>query len=154
MPDNTGFTFDFTEFNRRFLEYATKTAPAAAEEGLWVALNELKRDCDSVVPKTPLREGNLRGDWTRELAGITQSKVDKTGSKGASPKPAERFGAKDIIARIIFRMPYAARWHEAAGKKINWTESGAGPKYVESKLSMFRRKYMNIVAEFIKKATG
>ena len=57
-----------------------------------------------------------------------------------------------LVAKIIFRMPYAAKWHEAVGKKINWSEAGVGPKYLESKLSMFRRKYWGMVAEAVKAA--
>ena len=155
-----GFEFDFSEFNRRFFEYALKDAPEAAEKGMWEALRELKADCDNVIPKTPLLEGNLRGDHTLILEGITTSKVEeKTGGKGkdhakGGSGPVERFGAKDIITKLVFRMPYAAKWHEAVNRKVNWSEGGAGAKYCESKLMMFARKYFNIVASTIKAATG
>lgn len=141
-----GFTMDFSDFNQKFLEYALKTVPAATEKGMFEALSELKNDCDNVQPRTPHLEGNLRGDYDLVLEGITQSKVVSTGSKGAPrAKPAERYGAKNIIAKLIFRMPYAAKWHEAINKKINWSESGVGPKFVEKKLMMFARKYMSII---------
>lgn len=154
-----GFELDFTAFNRAFFEYALKTAPAAAEKGMWEALRALKADCDNVVPKTPLLEGNLRGDHTLILEGITTSKVEEvTGGKGkdhakSGTKPAERYGAKDIIAKLVFRMPYAAKWHEAIKKKVNWSESGAGPKYVEAKLMAFKKKYFGIIAAAIKATT-
>lgn len=160
MAGNSSFSFDWTKFDKRFLEYALKTAPEAAEKGMWEGLRALKADCDNVIPKTPLREGNLRGDYTLILEGITQSKVEeKTGGKGKDHKrggggAVERFGAKDIIAKLVFRMPYAAKWHEAVNKKVNWSEGGAGPKYVESKMMMFARKYMQIVAMAIKAVTG
>jgi len=113
----------------------------------------VKHDADSVTPKTPHLEGNLRGDYDFVLEGITQSKVASTGNKGgAKAKASERYGAKDIIAKIIFRMPYAAKWHEAVGKKVAWSEAGVGPKYLESKLSMFRNKYFNMVADVIRAA--
>lgn len=160
-----GFSLDFTDFNKKFLEYALTTAPAAAEKGMWEALRELKADCDNVTPKTPLLEGNLRGDHTLILEGITTSKVEeKSGGKGkdhhkGGSKPAERFGALNIIAQLIFRMPYAAKWHEAADREwsqggVLWSESGVGPKYVESKMMMFMKKYIGIVATRIKEATG
>jgi len=155
-----GFELDFSKFNARFLEYALTTAPAAAEKGMWEALRELKADCDNVTPKTPLLEGNLRGDHTLILEGITTSKVEeKSGGKGkdhhkGGSKPAERFGALNIIAQLIFRMPYAAKWHEAVNKKVNWSEGGAGPKYVEAKLMAFGKKYMGMVASAIKAVTG
>jgi hypothetical protein len=160
MADNSSFNLDFTNFNQKFLDYALKTAPEAAEKGMWEALRALKADCDNVIPKTPLLEGNLRGDYTLILEGITMSKVEeKSGGKGKDHKrggggAAERFGAKDIIAKLIFRMPYAAKWHEAVNKKVNWSEAGAGPKYCESKMAMFKSKYMNFVALAIKAVTG
>lgn len=158
-----GFEMDFSKFNQAFFEYALKTAPAAAEKGAWEALRELKADCDNVAPKTPLLEGNLRGDHTLILEGITQSKVEeKSGGKGkdhhkGGSKPAERFGALNIIAQLIFRMPYAAKWHEAIDKEwaeggILWSESGAGPKYCESKMMMFAKKYMGMIASAVKAA--
>lgn len=150
-----GFSFDFKDFNEKFLKYALETAPKAAEQGMFEALSELKRDADTVQPKTPHLEGNLRGDYTMILEGITQSKVVEVGSKNkGGSKPAERYGAKNIIAKLIFRMPYAAKWHEAVNKKVNWSEGGVGPKYVESKLMMFRKKYMSIVAWAIAAATS
>jgi hypothetical protein len=160
MKDDATFNLDWTNFNERFLEYALKTAPEAAEKGMFEALSELKNDADNVTPKTPLLEGNLRGDVTLILEGITQSKiVEKSGGKSPGHRKggataAERHGAKDIIAKIVFRMPYAAKWHEAVNKKVNWSEDGAGPKYLESKLAMFKTKYMKIVAAAVKVVTG
>lgn len=155
-----GFSLDFSAFNKAFLGYALKTAPAAAEKGMFEAISELKNDADNVTPKTPHLEGNLRGDYTFILEGITQSKVsEKSGGKGKNHHAggggaAERFGAKDIICKVVFRQPYAAKWHEAVNKKVNWSEGGVGPKYVETKLSMFNKKYMKIVASAIKAVTG
>jgi hypothetical protein len=94
------------------------------------------------------------------LEGITRSEIVSKGSKGKSgDKPAERYGALSIIVKLIFRMPYAAKWHEAIDREwcqggINWSEPGVGPKYVETKLSMFRRKYLGIVADNVRKALG
>lgn len=157
-PDG-GFELDFSEFNERFLKYALEIAPAATEKGMFEALSELKNDCDAVSPKTPHLEGNLRGDYTLILEGITQSKMtNHSGGKGkdhgrTGEKPAERRGAKDIIAKLVFRMPYAAKWHEAVNRKVNWSEPGVGPKYCETKLMMFRKKYFGLVADRIRAKT-
>ncbi len=149
------FEYDMADFDRKFFEYAVKTAPAAAEQGGLEALSELKNDCDNVVPKTPLLEGNLRGDYSLILEGITQSKVVDVGSKSkGGSKPAERLGAKSIITKLLFRMPYAAKWHEAVNRKINWSEKGAGPKYLESKMMMFAKKYFGMIADRIRATTG
>lgn len=150
-----GFEIDWTDFNRRFFEYATRTAPAAAEQGMWRALGELKHDVDTVTPKAPLLEGNLRGDFDLVLEGITTSKVVSSGSKGNARAVAkERIGAKGIVVKLILRMPYAAKWHEAVGKKVNWSEAGVGPKYMERKMQMFAKKYFNIVSDVLRSAAG
>jgi hypothetical protein len=160
MAKDGTFELDFSEFNRRFLEYALKTVPEAAEKGIFEAISELKHDADSVTPTTPLKQGNLRGDYTIIVEGITKSTIaEKSGGKGkdhakGGSKPAERYGAKDIIAKLIFRMPYAAKWHEAVNRKVNWHEPGSGPKYLESKMMAFGKKYMGIVASRVKETTG
>ena len=153
-PDQS-FTLDWSDFDRKFLEYATKTAPAAAEKGMFEALSALKNDADNVQPRTPHLHGDLRGDYTFILEGITQSKIQEFGSKHkGSGKPAERFGATSIIVQLILRMPYAAKWHEAVNRKINWSEPGVGPKYLESKMMMYFKKYIGIVAMRVKEASG
>jgi len=160
MSDYSSFNLDWKDFDKKFLAYAVGIAPNAAEKGLFEAISELKNDADNVTPKTPHLEGNLRGDYTLILEGITQSKlVEKSGGKGADHMKggggtAERYGAKEIIVKLVFRQPYAAKWHEAVNKKVNWSEGGVGPKYLESKMMMFMRKYIGIVATRIKEATG
>ena len=165
MSDYSSFNLDWKDFDKKFLAYAVGIAPNAAEKGLFEAISELKNDADNVTPKTPHLEGNLRGDYTLILEGITQSKlVEKSGGKGEDHMKGgggavERYGAKEIIAKLVFRQPYAAKWHEAADREwsqggILWSESGVGPKYLESKMMMFMRKYIGIVAMRIKEATG
>lgn len=151
--NNGGFEFDFSEFNARFAKLALEDAPAAAEKGVWEALSELKNDADRVQPKTPHLHGDLRGDYDLVLEGITQSKAVSKGSGGdKAAQPARRSVAAGIVAKIILRMPYAAKWHEAVGKRVNWSEPGAGPKYLEMKMSMFRKKYFGMIAEAVREA--
>lgn len=153
-PDGT-FEFDWTDFDRKFLEYATKIAPAAAEKGMFKAISELKNDSDNVTPRTPHLHGDLRGDYTFILEGITQSKVEDHGTKfRGGDAPAERYGANNIVAKIVFRMPYAAKWHEAVNRVVHWSEPGVGPKYLETKMMMFMKKYINIVAMRVREVTG
>lgn len=160
MADKPSFSISFADFDKRFTEYALMIAPAAADAGMWEALRALKADCDNVSPTTPLLEGNLRGDYTLILEGITQSKAEeKSGGKGGDHAKGgavakERYGAKDIVAQLIFRQPYAARWHEAIDAKVKWSEGGPHAKYAETKLSMFMKKYVGIVASRIKGTTG
>ena len=150
-PDG-GFELDFSEFNKAFFEYALKTAPAAAEKGMFEAISELKNDCDTVTPKTPHLEGNLRGDYTLVLEGVTQAKVQEIGSEHKGGLSAVQ-RVSEIIVKLIFRMPYAAKWHEAVNRKVNWSEPGVGPKFAESKLMAFGKKYFGIVADRVRETT-
>lgn len=150
-----GFEIDWTDFNRSFFEYALKTVPEATEKGIFEAISELKNDCDNIQPRTPHLEGNLRGDYTFTLEGITRSDVKEFGDRyKGGEKPAERRGANSVISKLIFRMPYAAKWHEAVNKKVNWSEPGVGPKYIEKKLMMFAKKYLQIIASRVREAAG
>ena len=135
MNGDTGFKLDFKDFDKKFLEFAIKDAPDAAEKGIFAAVSELKNDADTVEPKTPHLEGALRGifDLTHRSEG------------------------DNIIAELTFKMPYASRWHEAendidpvTGSKVHWSEAGVGPKYVEAKLVRFMKKYIGITVDFIK----
>jgi len=135
MNTNTTYTLDFKDFDKKFLTFAVSSAPQAAENGLFAAISELKNDADTVSPKTPHLEGALRGIF--DLSHKQERDA--------------------IIAQLVFMMPYAARWHEAendidpvTGSKVHWSESGVGPKYVESKLVRFMRKYIGITTDFIK----
>jgi hypothetical protein len=156
-PDG-GFEMDFLEFMRGLDLYDEKVQ-VAAELGMFEALSALKDDCDNITPVTPFKDGNLRGNYTFILEGITQSKIQEVGSKNrGGGKPAERRGAVDIVAKLIFRMPYAAKWHEAVSRAINWTltrisRGTPGAKWVESKL-INGKKYFQLVALRIKEATG
>ena len=135
MSGDTGFKLDFKEFDKKFLDFAINEAPKAAEQGIFAAVGELKNDADGVAPKTPHREGNLRGQFDL----------------------SHRQEGDRIIGELVFKMPYAARWHEAendidpvTGSKVHWSEAGVGPKYVEAKLVRFMRKYIGIATDYIK----
>lgn len=134
MTKYGSFDLDFTDFQKKFLTYAVKTAPDAAEKGMFEALGELKHDADEVKPQTPYLEGHLRSD---------HKKIIET-------------GPDNIIAKLVFLMPYAARMHEGKAS-WNWTRTrvpSPGPKYLENKMMWFMKKYVDIVARRIKAVTG
>ena len=135
MSGDTLYELDFKDFDEKFMAFAVKEMPLEAERGIFAAAGELKHDADTVEPKTPHLEGNLRGQYN------IKHQID----------------AGKVFAELAFKMPYAARWHEAefnidpvTGSKVNWSESGVGPKYVEAKLVRFMKKYIGIVADHIK----
>lgn len=157
MDEETGFSLDFSEFNRG-LERAERKVIEAAEDGMWDALAMLREHVDDEPPKAPYLEGNLRGDHTLELGGISRSRSVGGPKHRGGTRPPERLGARNISVRLILHMPYAAKWHEAIGKVINWTQTvaggGVGPKFVETKLSRHRNRYMEAVARRIRAALG
>lgn len=136
MANDGGFSLNFDNFDKAFLEYAVKTAPAAAEKGVFAALGELKNDADGVAPKTPYKDGHLRSEHTKIIEAL----------------------ADVIRGTLTFLMPYAAWMHEGL-PTWNWTQTraggGVGPKYLENKMVRkdLRDKYMDIVAKGVKATT-
>jgi hypothetical protein len=133
---DTGFKLDFADFDKKFLEFAIREVPGATQKGLYAAIERLHKDANQEAPKTPHREGHLRDDVAFDLK-----------TQGDS-----------IISELTFKMPYAARWHEAegdidpvTGSHITWSEKadGVGPKYVETKLIRNMKRYIGIVTDFI-----
>lgn len=125
----SGFSMDFKDFDKKFKRYCS-TMPDHAGDGLRQAGQEWKLDADNVPPRTPHKEGFLRGS----------GKVSKAEIK-----------AKSIDVEVSYDKPYAARWHEAEPGTVKWSEPGVGPKYLESKAVRFMKKYMAIVAAVIKR---
>ena len=124
------FSVNFNDFNRKFFNIVKNAIPGDAADGLREAGQEWKIDADTVPPKTPHLEGGLRGS----------GKVSKAEIKG-----------KSINVKVSYDTPYAKKWHEAEPGTINWSETGVGPKYLESKAVMFMKKYMAIVSEVIRR---
>lgn len=138
INENGGMTLDLSDVKKN-LYVLSLAVPDAAKGGLFDAGTALKRDSDNEPPRTPHREGHLRGNF--EINPI--QKADMTG------------------VEIIYKQPYAARWHEAednidpvTGGRIHWSESGVGPKYLEIKMIRHMKKYFGIVADAIRRRLG
>lgn len=123
--------FDQSDFDNQ-LDRLERLEPKMIERILLNTANQVKIDADEIPPKTPHLEGQLRGNVVVEML-------------------------KKAIVRIWYMMPYAARWHEAVdnidpvtGRKINWSETGVGPKYIENKFMRFAEKYGQLMAELHK----
>ena len=121
----SGFSTDFSDFDKKTTRLVQKAMPEAVAKGLREAGQEWKLDADNVPPKTPHLEGHLRAS----------GKVSKVNVEG-----------KKMSVEVSYSTPYATRWHEAEPGTINWSEPGVGPKYLESKAVRFAKKYINIVA--------
>jgi len=110
------------------------------EKGLFEAGNELLLEAVKVPPQAPKLHGDLWGSRRTETL------------KGTKPGMGIAAG---------FNMIYAARWHEltpAEDAKINWTrDKGAvspGAKYLETKMWMFKDKYLKIIGEYLRRFLG
>jgi len=126
----SGFSIDFTDFDKKTKRLVQRAMPEVASKGVREAGQEWKLDADNVPPKTPHKEGHLRAS----------GKVSKVNIEG-----------QNISVEVSYDAPYARRWHEVEPGLINWSESGVGPKYLESKAVRFANKYMNIVASNIRR---
>ena len=126
----SGIALDFSDFDKKFKNIVKHAIPESTRIGLREAGQELKLDADTVPPRTPHLEGFLRGS----------GKVSKVKIK-----------YKDIKVTVSYDKPYATRWHEAEPGTVKWSEKGVGPKYLESKMVRFNKKYMAIVAAVIKR---
>jgi len=126
MADNTGFSVDFSDFDKKFAKIVNDAIPSAGAQGLEKAAAYLLRDAILERPTAPKKTGNLR----------RTQKVEKPILK------------PDISIEAGFTADYSAAVHEMPDTN-NFTEPGSGPKFLESKLIRNKEKYMKIVADEI-----
>ena len=125
-------TVDFSDFEKGLKKLCEQTIPPEIGKGLFKAANELLHDAINEQPCAPFDEGTLRGS-----ARTNKAEVKKDGA--------------EVVTG--FNIEYAARWHELTPEedsRISWSLPGSGRKYLESKMTMFKEKYMGIVANHIK----
>jgi hypothetical protein len=138
----SAFNLDLTQFTAKLKQITQTVIPEAARKGMFQAMNELKHDSDKEPPKTPVKEGHLKGSWRVEIS------------------PGGFSGNIEIIAG--FNIEYASYVHEmfygiGFGDIITpgtWTEPGSGPKFLESKLTRYFKKYLEIINRNIVLAGG
>lgn len=119
-------TFDASEVINNVKRIAKNMSGAPGKKLVFKMLAKLKYDADNVVPKTPHRGGDLRGDYKIKVTGF----------------------AKKLAGSLTFRMPYAWKWHEVPkAKRINWTDTGSGRKYVETKMRRFKSEYLKLLGK-------
>jgi len=122
----SGIFLDTRPFLKEFQKITMQTIPDLARKGLFNAAAELLNDSDRVEPKTPLKEGHLKGSKKIEIS----------------------VGMGETVILAGFNIDYASYVHEMV-KKHAWTEPGSGPKFLESKLLMFKNKYIAIAGETV-----
>ena len=135
MTKQTGFYLDSRDFDKKFAFLVKKAVPGAAGDGMVNAMNEILSDSITMPPQAPKEIGDLWGS----IAGTVKLEV------------------KYKILSVIggFNIFYAHRHHEVEPGTYRYTtDKGAekpGPKFMSSKMAMFREKYMGIVASEIRR---
>jgi hypothetical protein len=135
MSEDTGFTMDFKDFEKRFYNLVLNAIPEAGKRGLFQGFNALLKDAEEEVPKVPFKEGHLRGS----TAGTVKAKIERG----------------EISVSGGFNIKYAAKIHEmekSKADKVNWSLPGSGPKFLEAKIVRNKRKYIEIAATSIRRA--
>ena len=126
---------DPKEFNIDFDRITAKMIPDDIREALWDLGWGIIADAIKFEPTVPLKDSDLRGSGHVEVDG------------------------KKLEMKTGFNMVYAHRLHEAPDSRFNptegeedwnWTTPGSGPKYLESKIAMFKNKYIKFIADRIR----
>lgn len=127
---------------------------AAAKEGLAQAGMRLLADCSMEMPKTPHKEGTLRGSGSVHVNGVFAYSSDDDSGPDGKPTPNKdaipySINPNLMIGTVAFNTPYAAWLHE--GVDLTFHEAGTGAKYLEKKLVGNSQRYMDIVGNAMAK---
>lgn len=143
--------FDFSEVEKRLklLEHLTQQR---AKQALEEIAKEVLTDSLTVPPTVPKRTGTLRASGSafvnHKLVATTGGLFDMRGTPNTSSPGIVLSTPNKPVATIGFNTQYAAAMHERG--PYDYTEPGSGRKYLESKLTMFRDKYLSIFARKVR----
>jgi len=124
MSEETGMYMDTKEFAKDLLKITEKEIPGDIIKAYWELGWLIIGDAIKIEPTVPMKSSDLRGSG--------KVVVDE----------------KKLEMKSGFNMIYAHRQHEGM-KDWNWTTPGSGPKYLESKIAMFKNKYIKFLADRI-----
>jgi len=125
------FELDTKDFDLKFDQLNNKELPEAIKNALLQTGALIIDDAINEEPRVPHKTGHL---WRSQRIEIESKK-----------------GSHSLL--VGFNTEYAARLHEAP-KAWNWTLEGSGPKYLESKLLKFNKKYISFIVEQLNKELG
>lgn len=127
--EKTGFTLDTKEFDLKFPKITDKEIPEEMANSAMRVGAFILRDAIVQPPTVPKKSGHLRRQQVVERPKIERGEISVA------------FG---------FNTPYAARLHEAPSN-WQWSEPGSGPKFLESKLMSNKEKYLQQIAEDVRR---
>lgn len=144
------FSFDDKDFKIKVDEYINTMETQYIILGMRQAMLQLLNDCVMEMPTVPHKTGFLRSSasiWTnQELVKDTNDSGTGTPASVAPDLPAEAQKGKSFcVGSISFNTPYAAHLHELID--ANWSEPGAGAKFLEKKLIGNQTRYIKIIAK-------
>ena len=122
-------TFNTKDFDIKLPRVINKEIPEAAASTFPRVAGMVLRDAITEEPKAPHKTGHL---WREQK--IEPPKIERG----------------EISIELGFDVEYAATLHEAPSN-WNWTMTGSGPKFIETKLIRNKEKYMSEIAEGIRK---
>jgi len=135
MSRETGLYLDFSDFDKEFYQIVKNAVPDDVRKGLYNAMNELLSDSITKPPQAPKDIGDL---WASTADTVKVETIGKLLSVSGG-----------------FNIKYAHRHHEAEPGAFKYTkDKGAtqpGPKFMQSKMAQFFKRYIEIVAETIRR---
>jgi len=129
---------DSKGFDKAFKDLTQVLLLKGAKDGEFEAANEVLNDSITKPPQAPFKKGDLWG--SRKVEAVKES-------------------SGDISIEFGFNIKYAMKQHEAAPGTYKYTKDpkgkkGAtqpGPKFMQSKMSQYKDKYIGIVADAMKR---
>lgn len=135
MTKETGFYLDMSDFDKKFNKVVEEAIPEDAGKGLVDGMNEWLRDSIELPPQAPKKIGDLWAAIADTVKLFIQHKI------------------LSVIGG--FNIKYARRHHEVEPGTFKYTvDKGAtqpGPKFMQSKMVKYKDKYMEIVANSIRR---
>jgi hypothetical protein len=143
--------FDASDFFRG-LRLGDVVVRRAVERGMGQAGLQWLHDAIQEPPTVPIDTGDLRGSGTVFLQGQL---LGTSPAQGPNATPATdddvRPDAGEILVRVGFNKPYAAKWHEVPA---NFQEPSAGNKYLEAKAAAHGKEYLQTAADVARGEIG
>jgi len=143
----SAFSLDISDFLKGAEKIARKWY-GDLEKAQFRAASELIHDANYEEPKTPLKEGHLKGSVKIEAhaTDLNETTVFAGFNIGYASFLHERiYGSQSVMGEM-------ALGGATYVTPSSWTEPGSGPKFLESKLMRHRKKYFDIMAQGIKNA--
>jgi len=125
MADKTGMSYNTKDFDIKFPRVCNKEIPEAAANTAFRVAAMVIRDAILEEPRAPHKTGNL---WRSQ-------KIERP-----------QILAGEITIELGFDTEYAAAVHEMPAN-TDWTMTGSGPKFLESKLIKNKEKYVAEIAK-------